>query len=119
MQELTDPLSNAVSRLFGLSYLFPYQRLVVANILEAAEAAGLTLNWPDDEQTTLLDEADEEDSDRGSMGRQIVILPTGAGKSLCFQLPAMIIEGPTLVIYPILSHPQLARWRTNHSVRRN
>jgi len=103
MQELVDPLTNAVSRLFGLSYLFPYQRLVVANILEAAEAAGLTLNWPDDEQTGLLDQPVAEDSDRGSMGRQIVILPTGAGKSLCFQLPAMIIEGPTLVIYPILS----------------
>jgi len=103
MQELIDPLTNAVSRLFGLSYLFPYQRLVVANILEAAEAAGLTLNWPDDEQTSLLDQSVQEDTDRGSMGRQIVILPTGAGKSLCFQLPAMIIEGPTLVIYPILS----------------
>jgi ATP-dependent DNA helicase RecQ len=105
-----DPLSNAVSRLFGLSYLFPYQRLVVANILEAAEAAGLTLNWPGSEQSGLLPPADngqvnEEDlaTDRGCLGRQIVILPTGAGKSLCFQLPAMIIEGPTLVIYPILS----------------
>jgi ATP-dependent DNA helicase RecQ len=32
-----------------------------------------------------------------------VILPTGAGKSLCFQLPAMLLEGATLVIYPILS----------------
>jgi len=108
-----DPLSYAVSRLFGLSYLFPYQRLVVANILEAAEAAGLSLNWPGDIQTSLSDQSvceqtneknlATEDTDRGCLGRQIVILPTGAGKSLCFQLPAMIIEGPTLVIYPILS----------------
>jgi ATP-dependent DNA helicase RecQ len=37
------------------------------------------------------------------MGSQIVILPTGAGKSLCFQLPAMLLSGPTLVLYPILS----------------
>jgi len=42
-------------------------------------------------------------SDRGASGKQIVILPTGAGKSLCFQLPAMLIDGLTLVIYPILS----------------
>jgi ATP-dependent DNA helicase RecQ len=107
-----DPLGNAVSRLFGLSYLFPYQRLVVANILEAAEAAGLTLNWPSGIQTSLSDQSygqtnektlPAEDTDRGCLGRQIVILPTGAGKSLCFQLPAMIIQGLTLVIYPILS----------------
>jgi ATP-dependent DNA helicase RecQ len=101
-----DPLSNAVSRLFGLSYLFPYQRLVVANILEAAEAAGLTLHWPDNEQTSQtsqIDQSVDEDLDRACVGRQIVILPTGAGKSLCFQLPAMLIDGPTLVIYPILS----------------
>jgi ATP-dependent DNA helicase RecQ len=105
-----DPLSDAVSCLFGLSYLFPYQRLVVANILEAAEAAGLTINWPVDDkvdiQTSLTSQDDlsvEDDIDRACVGRQIVILPTGAGKSLCFQLPAMLIDGPTLVIYPILS----------------
>jgi ATP-dependent DNA helicase RecQ len=110
MREILDPLGNAVSSLFGLSYLFPYQRLVVANILEAAEAAGLTLNWPAGTQGGLSIPADNErvndedqPTDRGCLGRQIVILPTGAGKSLCFQLPAMIIEGPTLVIYPILS----------------
>jgi len=107
MREIHDPLSSAVNSLFGLSYLFPYQRLVVANILEAAEAAGFTLNWPVKEQSGLsnLEQANDEacPNDRGCLGRQIVILPTGAGKSLCFQLPAMIIEGPTLVIYPILS----------------
>ena len=100
MHEITDPLSNAVSRLFGLSYLFPYQRLVIANILEAAETAGLELNWPEAQQAGL---AVPREDDRDCMGRQIVILPTGAGKSLCFQLPAMILNGPTLVIYPILS----------------
>ena len=39
IQEKSDPLTHAVKELFGLSYLFPYQRLVVANILEAAKAA--------------------------------------------------------------------------------
>jgi ATP-dependent DNA helicase RecQ len=34
---------------------------------------------------------------------QIVVLPTGAGKSLCFQLPSLLLPGPTLVLVPLLS----------------
>jgi len=100
--DIPDPLTTAVKELFGLSYLFPYQRLVVANILEAAEAAGIKIHWPGDDPETATSAEKAGLSDREGAGRQIVILPTGAGKSLCFQLPAMLMEGPTLVIYPIL-----------------
>jgi ATP-dependent DNA helicase RecQ len=122
----SDPLSGAARYFFGLSYLFPYQRLVITNILEAAAARGISPRWPG--ETADLEGGETPvspggitlgasgsgddpagagdtgpDSDRDSLGRQIVILPTGAGKSLCFQLPAMILPGITLVIYPILS----------------
>jgi ATP-dependent DNA helicase RecQ len=110
-----NPLDAAAQEFFNVPYLFPYQRLVVSNILEAAEARGIPIHWPgtgpvyaparDTPQSpNSFEGADTLDGeDRESRGRQIVILPTGAGKSLCFQLPGMLLAGPTLVIYPILS----------------
>ena len=77
-----DPVEAEAHDTFGVPYLYPVQRLVVDNILEARS--------------------------------QIVLMPTGGGKSLCFQLPARLLAGPTMVIVPLLSllQDQLRRLRS-------
>ena len=75
-----DPAVLAAMESFGIKYLFPWQRLVIANIMDAASGENQEV-----------------------LGNQIVLLPTGAGKSMCFQVPAMLLSGPTLVIYPLLA----------------
>ncbi len=79
-----DFINSKAKELFNIDYVFPFQRLVIANTLRAAGFYG------DDEKNE-------------SIPRQIVLLPTGAGKSLCFMLPGLILNGITLIIFPLLS----------------
>ena len=34
---------------------------------------------------------------------QLVILPTGSGKSICYQLPGLIQDGYTIIVSPLMS----------------
>ena len=90
-----DPVAKSAYNNFGIRYLFPWQRMVISNIMESYEAIRRN-----DGIAALLSEAED---DVFCKGRQIVLLPTGAGKSLCFQIPALLLDGPTLVIYPLLA----------------
>src|SRR6476659_1552183 len=52
----------------------------------------------------------EQVVDRVLAGRHtLAVMPTGAGKSLCYQLPALIRDGTALVISPLIAlmHDQI------------
>ncbi|MBN2617037.1 MAG: ATP-dependent DNA helicase RecQ [Spirochaetales bacterium] len=81
---MEDFINSKAKEYFGIDYVFPFQRLVISNILRSSGFYG-------------------EDEKYEAIPRQIVLLPTGAGKSLCFMLPGILIDGITLIIFPLLS----------------
>ncbi len=90
-----DPVAKAAFDNFGIRYLFPWQRMVIANIMESYDSIRKNVG--------NLQATEQAADDVFCKGRQIVLLPTGAGKSLCFQVPALLLDGPTMVIYPLLA----------------
>ena len=77
MENILDAIARTASEKFSISALKPYQILVISRIMEQ-EQSGIVRN-------------------------QIVVLPTGIGKSLCFLIPAHLCSGITVIVYPILA----------------
>ena len=86
----TESITQCAKETFKFKSLLPVQELVVHNIMEAV--------YPE-EVVTLLHDREIKDS----YDKQLVILPTGTGKSACFQIPATLIDGVTIIIYPLIS----------------
>jgi len=50
-------------------------------------------------------------------GRALAVFPTGGGKSLCYQLPALAYEGVTLVVSPLIAlMKDQIDWLTRHGI---
>jgi ATP-dependent DNA helicase RecQ len=79
-QKIQDVLQNR----FHLTSLYPYQELVIHTICERNGLLGREIQ-------------------QNAYEKQVVILPTGSGKSVCFMLPSLLIRGITIVVYPLLS----------------
>ncbi|MBE6353761.1 RecQ family ATP-dependent DNA helicase [Treponema sp.] len=94
-EPVDDPVLNAARKAFKINYLYPWQRIVIANIMDAAEQAGCR-----NKINNIPENNTEEDFPPPN---QIVLLPTGAGKSLCFLVPALLLKGPTLILYPLIA----------------
>ncbi len=74
---IEETLMETAQKYFGISMLKPFQVLVMQRIME---------------------------QENGSFVRhQLVILPTGTGKSLCFLVPAILCKGLTVIVYPLLA----------------
>lgn len=70
-------IRTTAKSVFGISSLRPFQSLIIQNIIEKAQGR---------RRNNIL-----------------ALLPTGGGKSLCFMLPALIVSGITIILYPIIS----------------
>ena len=77
MENILDTIIRTASERFSIRALKPYQILVIQRIMEQ-------------EQSNIV-------------RNQIVVLPTGTGKSLCFLIPAHLCSGITIIVYPLLA----------------
>ncbi len=98
---LEDPIETLAQERFHVPRLMPLQRFVIANILDNIEHQEYAPS--EGERGPGTDREIAEKARHSETYNQLVLFPTGFGKSICFQLPALLLEGLTLVVYPLLA----------------
>ena len=99
-----DPAGAVAQDVFGVPSLYPWQRLVIANIMECEERyRSLACSQPHQQTEDEAAPESPPEDDVLNKGKQVVLLPTGAGKSMCFMVPSQLLSGRTLIIYPLLA----------------
>ncbi len=71
------------------------EAVVVGNLHDALEEHFGFKSFKGNQETIIQSVLDGEDT--------LVIMPTGGGKSLCYQLPALLNEGTALIISPLIA----------------
>jgi ATP-dependent DNA helicase RecQ len=107
VSESEDPIGILGRDRFHIPHLTPLQRFVIANILDETKGSTVLTRNPssdpiDDDAVSNLNR-ENEFQERQETYRQLILFPTGFGKSVCFQLPSLLLDGLTIVVYPLLA----------------
>lgn len=122
ISDIAEIIRKTASEKFKIKAVKPFQLLVMQRILEQecivpAENSRKNRISEHPSADSAQCNSDQKDTTREPPARsesvlvenapekrdQIVILPTGTGKSLCFLLPASILSGITVIVYPLLA----------------
>ena len=77
IENLFEKITQTAKDVFGIERLYPDQEEIISRILEDAETK--------------------------TGKNRICILPTGRGKTFCFMIPALLLDGITIIVYPLLA----------------
>ena len=91
----------------------PVQDITIPTVLESSDNPSISTEVADDHTLRVLKSIFHHSSFRGKQREAInvilegknclLVLPTGAGKTLCYAIPALISGGVTVVVFPLLS----------------